>query len=82
MEQGSHSSNKTSDNVGTSSSKSKPLEHPQPEKGKQADFVIRKIWDSNDFLNVYSFTNEYYEYEYLIIIFMRILWPYRYFYSS
>ncbi|XP_055396889.1 transcription factor E2F6 isoform X3 [Bubalus kerabau] len=32
VEQGSHSSNKTSDNVGTSSSKSKPLEHPQPEK--------------------------------------------------
>ncbi|XDC72719.1 hypothetical protein R6Z07F_003892 [Ovis aries] len=32
VEQGSHSSNKTSDSVGTSSSKSKPLEHPQPEK--------------------------------------------------
>ena len=43
VEQGSHSSNKTSDSVGTSSSKNKPSEHPQPEKGKQADFVIRKI---------------------------------------
>ena len=32
VEQGSHSSNKTSDSVGTSSSKSKPSEHPQPEK--------------------------------------------------
>ncbi|KAB0345791.1 hypothetical protein FD754_022717 [Muntiacus muntjak] len=32
VEQGSHSINKTSDSVGTSSSKSKPPEHPQPDK--------------------------------------------------
>ncbi|XP_055256243.1 transcription factor E2F6 [Moschus berezovskii] len=32
VEQGSHSRNKTSDSAGTSSSKSKPSEYPQPEK--------------------------------------------------